>query len=232
MSFNRLKYDECETKKYNKETSGPGNYMYNTPKDCKICWNDNPRIINQKVGDSMNSNVDWRYYAGPVDVESDLFNINRRSSSCPSNKYSPNCGPNDCNNQGEPCGAGVIEDCNNKNNNLRNPWNRSNDNNLTNFENCYFDTEDTRLSNPNSNLRGTGINRFNHLLFDPQEQCMFPGEYLTSTRIVFKDNHRPSVTQPKVNDMNPYEKQEPCPKLDKNVCGNYTKPLYQYDVCG
>ena len=61
---------------------------------------------------------------------------------------------------------------------------------------------------------------------------MFPGEYLTSTRTVFKDNHRPSVTNPKVNDMNPYEKQEPCPELGKNVCGNFTKPLYQYDVCG
>lgn len=229
MSFNRLKYDECETKKYNKETSGPGDYMYNTPKDCTMCWNDNPRIINQKVGDSLNSNVDWRYYAGPVDVESDLFNINRRSSSCPSNKYTPNCGPNDCKNQGEPCGAGVLEGCTNNN---RNSWNRPNDNNLTNFQNCYFETEDTRLSNPNSNLRGTGINRFNHLLFDPQQQCMFPGEYLTSTRIVFKDNHRPSVAKPNVNDMNPYEKQEKCSKINGNVCGNFTKPLYQYDVCG
>lgn len=229
MSFSRLKYDECETKKYNEETSGPGNYMVDTPKHSKMCWNDNPRVINQRVGDSMNTNVDWRFYAGPVDVESDLLNINRRSSSCPSNKYSPNCGPNDCNNQGEPCGAGVIGNCSN---NLRNSWNRPNDNNLTNFENCYFETEDTRLSNPNSNLRGTGINRFNHLLFDPQEQCMFPGEFMTSTRIVFKDNHRPSVVDPKVNDMNPYEKQEKCPELDKNVCGNFTKSLYQYDVCG
>ena len=54
----------------------------------------------------------------------------------------------------------------------------------------------------------------------------------TSTRIVFKDNHRPSVVDPKVNDMNPYEKQEKCPKIDQNVCGNFTRPLYQYDVCG
>ena len=41
MSFNRLKYDECETKRYNEETSGPGSYMYNTPRDCRLCWNDN-----------------------------------------------------------------------------------------------------------------------------------------------------------------------------------------------
>ena len=81
MSFNRLKYDSCETKKYNQESTGPGNYLYNTPIDCNMCWNDNPRIINQKVGDSLNSHTDWRFYAGPVDIESDLFNINRQKYS-------------------------------------------------------------------------------------------------------------------------------------------------------
>ena len=93
MSFNRLKYDSCETKKYNQESTGPGNYLYNTPIDCNMCWNDNPRIINQKVGDSLNSHTDWRFYAGPVDIESDLFNINRQSSKCPSNKFHPDCNP-------------------------------------------------------------------------------------------------------------------------------------------
>ena len=32
--------------------------------------------------------------------------------------------------------------------------------------------------------------------------------------------------------MNPYETMEPCPKINANVCGNFTKSLYQYDVCG
>ena len=33
--------------------------------------------------------------------------------------------------------------------------------------------------------------------------------------------------------MNPYEKQvKKCSKINGNVCGNFTKPLYQYDVCG
>jgi len=231
MSFNRLKYDSCETKKYNQESTGPGNYLYNTPIDCNMCWNDNPRIINQKVGDSLNSHTDWRFYAGPIDIESDLFNINRQSSNCPSNKFYPDCKPDNCTGQGEPCGAGVIENCNNDTKNLRNPWNRPNDNNLTNFPNCFFETEDTRLSNPSTNLRGTGINRFDPLLMNPQDQITFPGNYNTSTRILFKDNHRPSVVPPKINDMNPYEKQEPRPKIG-NVYGNYTKPLYQYDVCG
>jgi hypothetical protein len=232
MSFNRLKYDTCETKKYNKETTGPGNYMYQTPIDCNLCWNDNPRVINQKLGDSWNSHTDWRFYAGPVDVESDLLNLDRAASRCPPNKFHPDCTPGNCKHQGEPCGAGVIESCQNNKNDLRNPWNRPNDNNLTNFPNCFFETEDTRLSNPCTNLRGTGINRFDPLLMDPQEQVIFPGNYHTSTRILFKDNHRPSVVAPKINDMNPHEKQEACPRIDGKVCGNFTKPLHQYDVCG
>lgn len=231
MSFNRLKYDNCEVKKYNQESSGPGNYLYNTPIMCDNCLNDNPRVINQKKGVSLNSNVDWRFYYGPVDVESELFNLNRNTSNCPSKKYIPNCAPNSCSNQGEICGAGVTENCNDPENPLRNPWNRPGDNNLVNFKNCFFPTEDTRLSNPATNLRGTGWNRFNPLCKDPQEQYTFPGQYMTSTRLVVKDNHRPSVVAPKINDMNPNEEMKECSKID-SVCGNFTNSLYQYDVCG
>ena len=48
MSFNRLKYDRCNISKYNQESTGPGNYMTGTPIMCNTCFNDNPRIINQK----------------------------------------------------------------------------------------------------------------------------------------------------------------------------------------
>jgi hypothetical protein len=231
MSFNRLKYDNCEIKKYNQQSTGPGNYLYDTPLICNNCLNDNPRIINQKNGVSLNSHVDWRFYMGPVDVESELFNINRQNSRCPTNKYIPKCSSNNCT-TGEPCGAGVSEKCEDPKNPLRNPWNRVGDNNLVNFPNCFFPTEDTRLSNPSTNLRGTGWNRFDPLCKDPQEQVTFPGQYMTPTRLVVKDNHRPSVVEPHINDMNPYEKMPPCPKLSNNVCGNFTQPLYQYGVCG
>ena len=232
MSFNRLKYDNCEVKKYNQESTGSGNYLYDTPLMCNNSYNDNPRIINQKNGVSMNSNVDWRFYAGPVDVESDLFNLNRTASRCPTQQYKPKCDTNACDNQGEACGAGVIETCESKQNPLRKPWNRPGDNNLVNFPNSFFTTEDTRLSNPSTNLRGTGWLRFDILCKDPQAQINFPGELSVPTRILFKDNHRPSVVAPKINDMNPNEQLEKCPMISSNVCGNYTKPLYQYDVCG
>jgi len=231
MSFNRLKYDNCEMKKYNKETIGPGNYLYNTPIMCKNTLNDNPMVINQKTGVSINSNVDWRFYTGPVDVESDLFNLNRIASRCPDNKYIPKCENNACSNQGEKCGTGVLESCQDSKNPLRNTWNRPGDNNLVNFSNYFFPTEDTRLSNPSTNLRGTGWNRFNPLCKNPQEQITFPGQYMTSTRLVFKDNHRPSVVLPNINDMNPNEKTPECPKINQ-VCGNFTNSMYQYDKCG
>jgi hypothetical protein len=230
MSFNRLKYDLCEIKKYNQETTGPGNYIYDPPLISENCFNTNPSIINQKNGVSLNSNTDWRFYSGPIDVESDLLNIARKNSKCPSLKYNPECNKEQCSNQGEPCGAGVKENCSGSN--VPHDWNRPGDNNLYNFPNCYFPTEDCRLSNPPTNLRGTGWNRFNPLCHDPQFQVSFPGEILTSTRLVVKDNHRPSVVKPKVNDMNPYEKMTPCPKINSNVCGNFTGSLYQYDVCG
>ena len=80
-------------------------------------------------------------------------------------------------------------------------------------------------------MRGTGWNRFVPLCKNPQENITFPGEYLIPTRLVVKDNHRPLVKKPKVNDMNPNEEQEECEKIS-SVCANPTKSLYQYDVCG
>lgn len=231
MSFNRLKYDTCEQKKELNESLGPGNYQMNTPVVCSNCLQDNPRIMAQKTGVSMNGNADWRFYSGPVDVESELRNINYPASKCPSKKYMPKCDNSVVMNQGHPCGQGVVTGCVNKMKPLKSEWKRCNDNDLIDFPNCTLETEDTRLSNPSSNLRGTGINRFNPLCLDPQKNIFFPGDYQIPTRIVIKDNHRPCVPTPSINSMKPKETHTPCPKIN-NVCGVFTKPLYQYDVCG
>ncbi len=228
MSFNRLKYDKCETKQYNGQSIGPGKYQMDTPIQCNLCLNDNPWIQNQKMGVSINSHVDWRFYSGPVDVESDLLNLNRPSNRCVVDKYSPRCDSNGCS-TGEPCGQGVSIGC--KEDGLRNPWNRPGDNNLVNFPRCHFQVDDTRLNNPASNLRGTGWNRFDILMWNPQNNVFFPGEKNVCTQTVVKDNHRPHVVQPKVNNMDPNGKPLP-PIMTNNVPANYTAPLYQYDVCG
>ena len=232
MSFNRSKYDNVEIKKYNEQSTGPGNYLYNTPIICDNCFNDNPRVVNQKKGVSLNSNVDWRFYYGPIDVESDLLNLNRSPTKNISKQYIPKCEENSCSGQGAPCGDGVVESCNDSTGSQNYTWNRIGDNNLVNFPNCFFPTEDTRLSNPSTNLRGTGWDRFNPLCKNPQDHIDFPGTQMVSTRLLFKDNHRPSVINPNVNNMHPNETLRPSPKVSDDVVANHTEPLYQYDVCG
>lgn len=224
MSFSRLHYDKCEQKKANIQSNGPGNYSVNTPIICNNCVQENPTIQMQKTGVSMNSGVQWRFYDGPVDVESDLRNINRPLTRCPDIKYNPKCSNVGCNNQGHPCGQGVVAGCIPENK-------RNGDQNLVNFPSCYLQTDETRLNNPPSNLRGTGINRFDPLCLDPQHNIEFPGDFHVPTRLVVKDNHRPCVPTPAVNDMIPPIKKLPC-DMTIPVCANNTKALYQYDVCG
>jgi hypothetical protein len=228
MSFNRLKYDRYETKDYNKTTLGPGEYHLNTPIMCNNCLNDNPWIQNQKTGVSLNSNVDWRFYSGPVDVESDLLNLNRPASNCPMEKYTPLCDANSCS-TGEPCGQGVSQGC--KDPSLRNTWNRPGDNNLVNFPRCHFPVDDTRLNNPSSNLRGTGWNRFDPLFFNPQENIFAPEKFNVHTRMVVKDNHRSKMARPSVNSMDP-KMQRVQASQTQSVPSNYTSAQYQYDTCG
>lgn len=247
MSFNRQLYDNCESNKRIQESTQSANYNIQTPVICGNCLPNDPRIHPNRTGVSLNSGVDWRFYAGPIDVESDLFNLNRIASNCPKNKYYPDS--KNCNvvNQGEPAGAGVIsttmpgrnngviEGFENKNKQgvFRKNGQRCTDNNLVDFPSCSFNTEDTLLSNPKSTLRGTGINRFQPLCINPQEKIFFPGEYHTSTRLVFRDNHRPCIPSLKVISQPPLPpaKQFPC-KQTTPTCANPIQPLYQYDVFG
>jgi len=194
MSFNRLKYDSCNLKKNNEESIGPGNYMIDTPLISDKVFNDNPKIVNQKSGVSIPKNVDWRFYNGPIDIESSLWNLNEPSSKC--NKYKP-------------------------------PSYMSSE--VVNPKIINFPSEDTRLSNPV--MKEASCNRFETLCLNPQENIFFPTDSMVSTRIVFKDNHRPMIHKPNVNDMNPNEKMRSSPMIN-NVSGNFTEPMYQYDVCG
>ena len=231
MSFNRLLYDSCERKKNIVEAQAPGLYQLNTPVVCGSCLEDNPSIRMQKGGVSMNSGVEWRFFSGPVDVESDLRNINRPASRCPEPKFNPECNDCDVTNQGQPCGQGVVKSSINNKKNLTAPWKMCGDSDLIDFPRCYFPTEETRSSNPACNLRGTGINRFVPLCLDPQKQISFPGDYQVPTRLIVKDNHRPCVPTPNVNSMIPAPRRQPCPETTK-TCANYTGAMYQFDVCG
>lgn len=271
MSFNRPLYDYCEGKKKLQESTQAANYNVQTPVICGNCLPSDPRIMPNRTGVSLNSGVDWRFYAGPIDVESDLFNLNRVASRCPTSRYHPDAKNCIAKNQGQPAGAGVIsttmpypnaqdagqysnkpiyqggakgfrnvgdkvvEGFENRNAQgvFRKNGQRCTDNNLVDFPSCSFNTEDTRLSNPPSTLKGTGVNRFQPLCFNPQEKIFFPGEYHTSTRLVFRDNHRPCIPSLKTISAPPLPPpgEQPC-LTTTPTCAVFNKPMYQYDVCG
>lgn len=228
MSWTRLKYDQCEQKKRIYESVGPGNYRVQEPLNCGTCYQKNPSIILQKSGVSMKGGVDWRFYNGPVDVESDLLNLTRHASRCPTDKYIPRCSGCNCIYQGQPCGAGVAILCSDCKNNPQ-KGKRCGDESLVDFPDCDFPVEYTRLNS--CPPRGVGINRFEPLCLDPQKNILFPGSYQIPTRLVVKDNHRPCVPVPAVNDMSPPQRPMLCEQTQP-VCGNFTSAMYHYDACG
>ena len=109
-----------------------------------------------------------------VDVNSELMNINRKLSNCSKDGFIPKFNKD-----------GMID----------------NSIETTDFKNCTMPlTENTRLSNPSCNLRGTGWNRWEWLCQDPQERVLIPFDNNVSNRLLFKDNHRPLI--PNLIDQN------------------------------
>ena len=110
-----------------------------------------------------------------VDVDSELMNITRKLSNCSSDEFIPKFNA-----------KGEID------NNIE----------MHDYKNCGIPTrENTRLSNPSCNLRGTGWNRWEWLCNNPQERALMPFDTNISNRLVVKDNHRPVI--PKLIDQNP-----------------------------
>ena len=86
-------------------------------------------------------------------------------------QYNPDCLEDMCN-TGEVCGQGVVGQCKG-----RKPGERASDNNLKHWKDCYIPAEDTRLSNPSCNLRGTGWNRWEWLCLNPQDRVEIPFDF-------------------------------------------------------
>ncbi len=105
-----------------------------------------------------------------TDVSSDLRNTIRQGSKCPSKKHLPNE-----NKDGSMCAE------------TKNPY----------FKECDMPSqEDTRITNPACNLRGTGWNRWEWLPLDPQERVHIPFDYNINNKLLVKDNHRPCLPKP------------------------------------
>ena len=184
MSFNRLNYDTGAYSQELNQSVGPGVYKLDEPKiSCQECYPYPPSIRLQSQGNS----IDKTKFL--IDVDSELLGLNRRKSKDPSKNYVPCCPESLCT-SGQPCGQGVIGNCKKKN--LKNGQ-RYPDDNLHHFKDCFIPAEDTRLSNPACNLRGTGWNRWEWLCNNPQERIEIPFDYNISNRIIVKDNHRPCI---------------------------------------
>ncbi len=99
MSSNHLMYDTCAYEQKLNQSTGPGNYMMYPGKynHCQKCRNQFGLVSGNDVS---------IYDGNMVDLESDLYGINRPASLCNKSKYHPkckNCGK--CKNSGIPCGC-------------------------------------------------------------------------------------------------------------------------------
>jgi hypothetical protein len=109
---------------------------------------------------------------------------------------------------------------------------KKNDKNLFNLPSCNILTDETRLSNPACNLRGTGVSQhvFYELCQDPQAVIEHPGRILINDKQMAKDNHKPVL--PKPIDPNPvFPKSKPikmpkcCPGSGSDLECVFTDPL-------
>jgi len=189
MSWNRTPYDQCSYKYQLAETTGTGIYQLTRPSNaCMPCLSNDPRIIAQSQGVSISKN------SSLIDIDSELIGISRNLTDCPDRKYMPD------QNSSFHCGAqtGKVR------NGCRTTDKLCIDNTqVINYNDCGLSTEDCRLSNPPSTLRGTGWNRWEWLCRDPQDRVTEPFDFQINTKILSKDNHRPCIPRP-INQKNAY----------------------------
>jgi len=167
-SDTRLSQDSCSYTEKLKRSIGPGLYTLNVP------YNDCSQCK------SLPDDPALRYQAyGPntcvmksaIDDSSELLGINYKKSKCNAAEYIPG---KYVSNSG--CTVTVPGDP----------------------RQCMAPREDTRISNPASTLKGTGINRWEWLCFDPQERAIEEFDRVpVNYRMVAKDNHVPIIDTPK-----------------------------------
>ena len=163
MSFTRQKYDSsCQVEAYQDSLYG-GKYALETPLSCDPCFQSNPLIGLQKNGGSISQNEKNLMFRGPIDIESELLNLNQVASKCKIKR------------------RGGMQ----RSNGVFNPG-----------KTCYFPVDNTRLTNPSSNIRCAEALRLDYPFTDPQANVFFMGQSNVDTRRLVKDNHRPCIEVP------------------------------------
>jgi hypothetical protein len=164
MSLSQLKYDDCAYTQTLKQSISPGDYMLQTPRPCQPCFVASPGIMVGGYGASLCENL--------IDVDSELMNITRKASDCPSKKYLPGATQ-------AVCGK------------LTHARECAEDLKVTNF----LTPEDTLISNPKCTNKERSVNRWEWLCRDPRERAIVPFPWFVANRIVVKDSHRPLMPE-------------------------------------
>lgn len=129
-----------------------------------------------------------------VDTDSELKLLNYRASKAPQHHFHPNVAKGNSCKTGYPGPeAGGIQSAVLDQDKCRNPSDK------WHFPECQkLRTEYTRVTYPNCDLKGTGVNRFQPLCLDPQHPSRWehPSEIGVNYRMVVKDNHRPCIPTP------------------------------------
>ena len=160
-----------------------------------------------------------------VDIESDLNLRNYPASRDPAMKFIPICPKcQNCQTSGYPCGSGVTAGCD------------CCQGKLNHVPECSeLSTEYNRLTNPPSTLKGKGINRFDPLYLNPQDEnrWLHPAEVGINYRMIVKDNHIPKVPNVQLAEANNRQALPDPANMDKEiecptakVCSSFTGPMH------
>lgn len=160
MSHTKTTYDDCTYKINLLQSISPCEYMVNRPGN--TCEG-----YNHSQGGGLQYN-----YSGAglcdslIDVDSEMKNITRKYSQCPSDKYIPSDKPY--------CNLNVRDT-------------RDSD---------FLMPEPTLISNPKCTGRETTANRWQWLCINPQDSAIEKFDRLINNRLNVKDNHRMYLDKP------------------------------------
>lgn len=209
-SWQRLGYDEDAYAHELEENDHRINLAITSPAICNPCRIPQPGFL-AGCGVSVDPNMQL------IDIESDLSNRNWLLSKCPGNSFKPFCPAARDNQEGYPCGGGVV----------RGPEN--NQARLKHLPECNFTQIETRTIMPPCTLRGTGWDRFDALCQSPQEESSwhFPGESNISYRNILKDNFQKCNPTPldQTLALPKGEGAVPCISLSGTACGAFIGDL-------
>lgn len=172
MGDTRLNTDECSYSEQLKRSIDPGLYYLNTPyDDCGKC---DPVLPDDPFLRFQNYGPNSCMMKKAIDDNSELLGLNYKNSKCNSDAFYP--------------GKYISSGCVIKTNENKDCFNKTRP------------TESTKLSNPPCSLRGTGINRWEWLWYNPQDYVLEKFNRVpTNVKALHKDNHIPFIEKP-IND--------------------------------